>query len=446
LITNHRARIHNYVVGIKVRITRELLLVGLGQLVAFIGSILSVKFLTQTLPPEEYGRLALYLTATTLFQQVVFAPAAGAASRFYSSAMRADAAAEYLKAIRLLYLAALLVLALISVGLLIVGRSEFSLLSVTALALLVTFSGLNSVAASIQSAARQRGVAAFHEGASQWLRGGLGWLAIVLSGAANAVTALWGQAAASLFVLVSQGIFLVKLFSEKSPEPGRSPDGSIIVNVKQMVEFAWPYVIWGSLHWFSIASERWALGILEGVQAVGLYQVAYQIGFAPLSLSMSALQAFIAPILFERVGGGNDAIALAAAYRTLLRLAALAIGSAAFLMVTMRLSSSLIYRYLIERSYTGQDSMLPLAVLAAGLFSAGQFISLDYLTSRRSDLLIYPKCLSSGCGAIFAWCGASLDGPEGVLVASVCTNSLYLFLVWLRSPSRRAGKLAYPPQ
>lgn len=417
---------------------------------SFAGGILAVKLLTHALAPAQYGLLALSLTAVMLFQQFAFSPSLGAAARFYAVAVQSGQVSSFVRGLVTFSLGAIsLVVVFLSISFLWVQHNK-AIYAPLLLPLsgLIIVTALNSVASSVQSAARQRRLVAIHDASGQWLRGILAWWSVSLF-SATAAFALLGQMVAGTIVLFSQAAFLMKLFRvHVNVLVGRHPSAEPVTTLS-MWRFAWPYCVFGGLYWCGTASERWALGAFRGLESVGVYQAAYQLGYSPLALCMGAVQAFVSPIVFERVGGGSDSVKLREAHRLITMLTSWTLGGTLILAVIAILIGPVLYKLLTTPAYAAGVKLVPLALLSAGVFSAAQFMSLDYLTACKSSLLIYPKAISSGLAAVFVWLGAKWAGPQGVFIGSIVANILYLVLIWHLSPTRRgvhAQKVSDPTE
>jgi O-antigen/teichoic acid export membrane protein len=242
---------------------------------------------------------------------------------------------------------------------------------------------------------------------------------------------------AGAVVLLSQAAFLMKLVrAHLTVLVDRVPTAEAITT-RSMWRFAWPYCVFGGLYWCGTASERWALGAFRGLESVGVYQAAYQLGYSPLALCMSAVLAFASPIVFEKVGGRGNSAKLREAHRMITMLTSWTLGCTVFLAAVSILIGPVLYKLLTSAAYFAGLKLVPLALLSAGLFSAAQFMSLDYLNACKSSLLIYPKAISSALAAVFVWLGAKWAGPQGVFIGSIVANIIHLVLIWSLSPTRR---------
>ncbi len=144
----------------------------IGQAASVLGSIVGVRLLTDAIPPQVYGELALAMTTATLVNQIILGPLSNAYSRFYAPAEEAGELGSYLSSVaRLTVLGGLSV---ISVGLgTVLGITSLGYATwVPLLIATVVFgivSGCNSIMSGIQNAARHRSIVALHQGIASWL-------------------------------------------------------------------------------------------------------------------------------------------------------------------------------------------------------------------------------------------------------------------------------------
>jgi len=155
------------------RLGKELLLVGVGQAVAAVGSVVGVRLMTGALTPAVYGEVALAITFVTLIQQILIGPFSASLTRYYNFAQEKGELPRFLgSSVSLalkLSLASILISVLGGVYLWITTRSTYLALVVFTL-IFALVSGYNVLLDSVQTAARQRAVVAWHQGIGQWLR------------------------------------------------------------------------------------------------------------------------------------------------------------------------------------------------------------------------------------------------------------------------------------
>ena len=134
---------------------------------------MGVRLLTAVLPLNIYGELALGITLATLVSQVVLIPLSGAASRFFAPARETYELANFLIALCRLLVRATGVVLLLTIGtcliLLLIGHVNWLWLSVAAFGFAL-FSGYHTILDSMQNAALQRPVVAWHQALASWGR------------------------------------------------------------------------------------------------------------------------------------------------------------------------------------------------------------------------------------------------------------------------------------
>jgi O-antigen/teichoic acid export membrane protein len=409
----------------------EFIWVVLGQATAVLGGIVGVRVLTNVLSPESYGELALGLTIVTLQQQLITGPIAVACSRYFAPAQESGQLAGYMRAVRqLLTAASMLILsavAVISVGLWVLGHVQWLWLVLTA-AFFGLVSGYGSALDGMQTAARQRMVVAWHQSLMQWLRFPLAWAMIVFIGSSGSM-ALQGYVLAAVIVLASQWM----LFRRKIVRAGTLRAGHGAVESANFAEkalrYSWPFVAWGAFTWAYTASDRWALQVFGDMHSVGLYAVVYQLGYYPVVLFSDMLVQFAAPIFFHIAGYGvdNDRVERALSFNRIFLLGL--ITFTIIITLTAVLLHAQVFQVLVAPSYHYISSLWPFMILAGGLFACGQSVSLMFMTSGNTNILIAPKIGTSLIGIAFNIIGAYSFGLYGVIIGNIAFS--FLYLVWM---------------
>jgi hypothetical protein len=67
-----------------------------GQAAAVLGAIVGVRLLTDAIPPQVYGGLALAITAASLFNQIILGTLSNSFARFYAPAEEVGKLGPYL--------------------------------------------------------------------------------------------------------------------------------------------------------------------------------------------------------------------------------------------------------------------------------------------------------------------------------------------------------------
>jgi O-antigen/teichoic acid export membrane protein len=401
-----------------------------GQMAAMAGSIVCVRTLTQYLEPATYGHLSLALTGATLVQQVAHGPLSQGAMRYFSIATDGGEAGGYVSAVKVLIAKTSGVVATCSVALAVAlvfadHREWIRILIPTMLYAMAT--GANGIVDGIQNAARQRAVVALHSCAGQWLRIIVVIATVGIFGASAGVV-LYAFTAAALIVLASQTLFLARLVSANS---WRDKIGEKAWATR-ITRYSWPFSTWGLFSWAQSAADRWALQVFTNSTDVGLYAVVYQLGYGPIvALSGFSVQ-LLGPILFQRAGDGTDPTRRSSARRIADQLLT---ASIAFTIVGTSVAvvlRSFMFKLMVREEFRSVSTLLPLMVLAGGLFATGQIAALSLMSTEKSHRLILPKIGSGALAVVLNVVGVYYYGLHGAVYALVLSSATFCtWLVWL---------------
>ena len=408
------------------RLAKEGSWIVVGQIASVTASLVLVRMLTEHLEPTQYGQLALALTLGTLVCQVAFSGAMPGIMRYYAIAAEKGEASEYFVAARRMMLygtsVALGLSAVLLLGLPLFGKVD--LLGLTAITIIFSVLGsYNSTQSMIQNAARQRQVIALHGCLDAWLKiffavGLLTWLGN------SAKVVVIGYIASLLLVLGSQAIFIRRLIPRK-PTQADKPNPWM----GQIWLYSKPFVFFNFSTWIQASSDRWALDTFATTQDVGLYAVLIQLGYSPISMVAGLMTALIGPILFQRSGDTTDHSRNTGVHRRAWQLTFIALF---FTLLACLLAYGLhdwIFRLLVAAQYRSVSYLLPWMILAGGLFSAGQVLSLKLMSDLNTKALMWPKIITSIVGALLSFAGAYRMGLNGVVYAAVAFAALQF--VWL---------------
>jgi O-antigen/teichoic acid export membrane protein len=422
------------------RLGGELLWVALGQVLAALGAMVGVRLLTQTLPPQVYGEVALGITLSTLAQQVLFGPQSAAFLRFFASAREGKQLGSYLLAMNRTLGQATLMLggfcAVMSLGLWLTGNTQWLGLASGAVAFSL-LTGCATVFGSVQTAARHRVIVALHDGLAQWLRFFLALLLITLWGASSG-RVMWGFALASAVVLGSQWMFF-RLRIVRNHLDGRA--GSPVDTARWEQEtrrYAWPFAAWGLFTWAQMASDRWALQTFASTSSVGFYAVLYQLGYYPINLLSGLLVQLVSPVVFSRVGSGADGSRAGSGQRLNELLLWGSLLFTALITLLAFLFHAPLFAVLVGPEYRAISPLLPWLVLAGGLFACGQVAVLPLLSETNTQALVAPKIVTALLGIGLNLGGAFWLGLRGVVFAGTAFAAAYfLWVVLLAKPAHR---------
>lgn len=407
------------------RLSKEVGWIVAGQITALLGMLVLVRLLTEHLNPAEYGELALGLTIAGLVNQVIMGGFANGISRFYSIATEKDNLYGYLHASRrLLSYATLGVVAvalLLIAGLFITGHSQWLGLTIAVLIFSI-FSGYNSALNGVQNAARQRAIVALHGGLDAWLKIGLVVGMMLWCGGGSTVVVI-GYTLSAIIVTTSQLFFLKRLMNRQSIS---QEDGGHENWGWQIWQFSWPFSAWGIFTWAQQASDRWALEKFATTYEVGQYAVVFQLGYTPISMLTGFMITLIGPILYQQAGAAKNHLRNKSVHKIAWRITQVSLVISIVAFVFTWFLHRWIFQWLVAESFRDISHLLPWVVLAGGLFSAGQMLSLKLMSEIRSGSLLRIKVSTALIGIAANILGARWYGINGVTAALVLFSSMYL--------------------
>lgn len=392
-----------------------------GQVLMVAGSLAGVRLLTELLPPDAYGELALGMTIATLVNQIILGPLGGGIIRFYAPAVERGDLGGYLNAVKKLVLYAtgivILLAILAAVGLMISGQTQWAAIAASAL-MFAILSGYSANLASIQTAARQRAIVALHQGAEPLLRslvaaGLLIWLGM------SSVVAMIGYAMAALLMLGSQAYFFQRLLRGKTFSGNKN-------NWQEGIwKFSWPIGVFGIFTWLQLASDRWALQFFSSTSDVGSYAVLYQLGYYPISLLTGMAMQFLVPILYQRAGDAKDSKRNADVSRLSWQLTWLSLALAGVAFLVAFLLHMQIFRILVAEEYRAVSYLLPWMIISGGIFASGQTLASNLQAQMKTREMMSAKIVTALLGVALNFVGAYWYGLTGIICAGLMFSALY---------------------
>ena len=417
--STQKARIH--------RLSREAAWIVAGQVASVLGALVLVRVLTEYLQPAEYGELALGLTIAGLVNQVVMGGISNGIGRYYSIASEKKQLPSYLRAsFKLLFYSTLVVIAiaaLLTGGLVALDQSQWINLALIVL-LFSIVGGYNGVLNGIQNAARQRAVVALHSGFDAWLKIAFAVGIILWFGVSSAAVIL-GYFLSALLITASQLFFLKYLMRKASPS---SAEGDSHEPWAHLIwTFSWPFSAWGIFTWMYQVSDRWALQSFATKADIGQYTAVFQLGYAPVGLVTGMMLTLIAPILYKRSGDAKDRVRNQSAHQALWKIIRLGLLVTAIAFLGSAIFHNSLFSFLVAKDYQSVSYLLPWVVLAGGLFSVGQTLSLRLMFENKTNRLLNVKVTTALLGILANLFGAYFLGIEGV-VAALLFYSIIFFL------------------
>lgn len=404
----------------------------LGQILSVAGSLFLVRLMTEYLTPEQYGQVALSLTIAVLINQVVIGGLIGGIGRFYSIAFERKELAAYIYSSFCLMGYATLVVGILAVLILFVlyyrGDTQWAWLVLSAL-VYALLDGYNSSISSIQNSARQRGIVAFHGVVNVWLKICIGYGFLTFFEVSSTVVII-SYALSALFVTISQLYFLRHIVGFSKSTSVSSLDYSV-----EIWSFSKPLIYWGGFTWAQQVSDRWALQTFSNINEVGLYTVVFQLGYAPISLLTGMVTNFLGPVFFQRAGNGIDPDRNTNVHSIAWRITTLSLFMTFAAFIFAYVFHKSLFSLLVAKQFHSTSYLLPYAILAGGLFAAGQTLALKLLSEMKPFTMIRPKIITALIGVILNLSGAFWYGVEGVIGAQVLFSGIYFF--WIAMLARQ---------
>ncbi|MGC6330285.1 lipopolysaccharide biosynthesis protein [Rhizorhabdus sp. FW153] len=404
----------------------ETLWVILGNIASVVGSLLSVRLVTEFIAPDEYGKLALSLTIVGLSNQTITGGLIASVNRHWSIAHDLKAIPAYVSASKRLFAKAsaftfgLALIALIALAAL--QRSELILILIPSVIFSVT-SGFNSALTGVQNAARQRSLVAGLTIMDTILKMAL--IAIVgVLGASTSTAILWCYCATSCAMAGLQWQALTRRLPPDPISPATS-EQDVQEWAHRLWLYAWPFSTWGIFTWAQMASDRWALQAYTSSAEVGTYAVVYQLGYAPILLASGLLTTLLGPILFQQAGDATDPERNKTVSRMTWTLVGTIIAGSLIGATVATFAGDWLFSLLVAANYRDAARFLPPMVASSGFFAAGQALSLKTYSDMtvRSTIPIKIGTAILGVG-LNLWL-AEQYGLPGIVWASLLFSLSY---------------------
>ena len=416
---------------------KEFSYVAFGQGIAFIGALILVRVLTEHLPPEEYGYLALSLTFVGLVNQSIMGGIAVGIGRFYTVAAQEKAIKEFFRGVAKVVSYGSAVVAILGAIVLLVlylkADTNWMPLALVAIAFSM-LSALNGVLNSIQSSARQRLPVALHGALDAFLK--IAFVIILIKAfGSNGTVVISAYCLSLLVVIVSQFITLSKTSGKDLNSQHESGEWA-----KKIWVFSWPFSIFGIFTWVQQSSDRWALEQFVTSGDVGQYAVLFQIGYAPIVLAAGIISSYLGPILYQRSGNHKNQWKDIGVHNLTFKVVYITLLLTVVAYVTTFIMHNWIFELLVSSEYRAKSYLLPWMVLSGGVFAASQVLAMKFISEMRSKDLTMVKVVTAIFGAglnIIGVIVAGLDGAVfGLLVFSL-SNLLYMFVLSCRKFSHK---------
>lgn len=408
---------------------KETAWVALGQIIAFLGGLAGIKLLTNMMPPESYGELALGLSLVGVVNLFLFGPLGQVALRFYSTCRERGNIDGYTQVLIRLHGQAILFLAVLSLPILLIVGTEFGLSWAWLFALALVFgifSGVQGTLLSLLSALRDRKMGAFTQGLDTWLRLGFAAVLVVWVGS-QGHWAILGYALGSLIIVAIQ-LWAVRhhgFLGERINNIDIQDRGLRA----EFLAYGLPFLAFAGLASISQYADRWLLQSYWSAEEVGIYAAMFQIASAPIVFLMGIATQLIIPIVFSR-SGNLDNHSRTQSSLSLLSRTVMVVGSLYIVvaLVTYVWGGTLV-AWLTNADYSRYASSLWLIVLSQALFNLAQLMVASGLSLNRPMAYFTPKLGQAVSLLLAGWILVQSGGIVGMAQALLISSAVYF--IWV---------------
>jgi O-antigen/teichoic acid export membrane protein len=278
--------------------------VTLGQLASALGTLASVRILTEVLSQKQFGLFVLSTGIVYLIQGMFCTPILQAFLRLFPDFSSTKTTATLLVTAKRIVLrrTALLFVAGLAAGFAV---RPYTSLSVEGLVLLNVFLACEmwrSYETNVFNAARKQREFALLTGSDAWLKPLL-VLALANATADKVDGALWG------FVSASATMAFLALFTRRKAEGGNRVETPDKETEQRIRRFSNPLVPLSLVSWCGGNVDRYALAVILGVGAAGTYSAAYGLVSRPFLMAGQIVEQSLRQIYYEASTKGDRSLA-----------------------------------------------------------------------------------------------------------------------------------------
>lgn len=409
--------------------SREGFWVAFDQIGTSIGSIITIKIMSNVLDPQEFGYLILANTIVFLISSSLFGSIGQSFMRFWSIANETKQTNNFYIIVNQSLKFSILIAFIwtILIGIFTLRTSEFMWSILIMLSVLIaTCSGWTAVRTSILTAARQRKpVALIHVG-SIFLKTLIGWILVIRIGR-RATVAMLGSLFATILLLVLAERYFKNYLYKNNPfglrtEKNKNFIGSISKNIFLMAAF---FLIWSIFSWIKSSTDRWALQSFYGPEIVASFSVVLQLANFPIVLMSNFLTSLFNPVAFQLAGNFNKSCRSSKANTLMIQMLLLyALGVIIMITVFSFYHQPLII-IISNKRYANFSSFLPIITFAVAFYQFGDILASFGVLFNRLQIFLAPKITSSLITALFMFLFSKLFGPKGPVWALNLAAALY---------------------
>lgn len=402
-----------------------------GRIVSIFLVVGTTKFLTTFLSEKDFGQLALYNSIATLPSLFYFGPLGQGIMRYLPVARENKEIAVFDREYNQLFrygAAATMVIGVVA-GIIFWHSNEKQWgIACLLIAILNVFNGINTYRYGLQNMARKRMLSLALETGSRVLQQMIA-IGLLLMITDDPLIALMGYSIASFIFFFINQYYYRKTFLQTNPAHKKTVEKMSGHYSRDILQYSWPFFLFGAMTWFQTASDRWALEVLRSTESVAQYSVLNQIGFQSIVLLFGSFSYFLFPILLNRAGNLQSSAQFDAANHLNNWYLGFNIAFCGVFFLLFWWFGPAVIRLLSSEQYVPVAKLLPFMVIAGGLFVFGQNYSNRFALSMQTGLLVYPKIVTAVIGVLLNILFVNYFGLQGLVTAVIITQVVYVALL-----------------
>lgn len=407
----------------------------IGHASLLIGMLFSVKMLSESMGPSQYGEFVIGISVAQIFQTFFFGSKFDAIARFGSITKSNEERRAYAQEVYKTLIEATgrcIGVGLILLVLVYVTKGVDCFLIVLASIAYALTSGISGALDGVANATQKRRIVALHQGTESWVKLTLALLLTELL-SRSVASAILGYA---LACLVSVGYLALWFFRYNNITPNFA---RINFNDDRIIStYTKGFSIIGILPLLQSYTDRWALSAFAASSEVGVYSVAVALGYSPVVALLNLSLQIAVPLVYARAGGTTEISATNATLRCVNNLAAFLMITAAILSVITVIYRVSIVEGLLGDNYRDAAKLLPIFFTAGGLYAVGESKVIFVNAVFKNKLQLYPKIIVSLFGVASAVLLTREFGAIGAASAVLSTSLVYA--VWMSHVANIACK------
>jgi O-antigen/teichoic acid export membrane protein len=199
----------------------------------------------------------------------------------------------------------------------------------------------------------------------------------------------------------------------------------MVVSIKKLFRFAFPFIIWGLFTGFLLVSDKYFIGIFNGDIELGRYAPIYQLSYTPIALLFAVYVQLLTPGLYQarrKPAGNRNSVEIK---RYIFKASIISIFISIICGAMSLLLAEPIGQYFLSENYWRYLDIAPILVLSAGIFSAGQLMSLWFQVFEKTNKLINIKVTTAVFGVMCNALGSYYFGVSGVVIGILFFSLMY---------------------